>query len=97
MWRASVLTIFPEMFPGPLAQSLAGKALTSGIWSLDTIDIRAHAHVFRNPGSIPEPSDRHSKNDHDDADDQHDFQKGEGILIASHKGKVSCSRFHVKS
>jgi tRNA (guanine37-N1)-methyltransferase len=43
MWRASVLTIFPEMFPGPLAQSLAGKAMTSGIWSLDTIDIRAHA------------------------------------------------------
>ncbi len=43
MWRASVLTLFPEMFPGPLAQSLAGKALSSGIWSLDTIDIRAHA------------------------------------------------------
>ncbi|HEY6024415.1 MAG TPA: tRNA (guanosine(37)-N1)-methyltransferase TrmD [Pseudolabrys sp.] len=43
MWRASVLTIFPEMFPGPLTQSLAGKALTSGIWSLDTVDIRAHA------------------------------------------------------
>ena len=43
MWRASVLTIFPDMFPGPLAHSLAGKALTSGIWSLDTIDIRAHA------------------------------------------------------
>jgi len=43
MWRASVLTIFPEMFPGPLQQSLAGKALTAGIWSLDTIDIRAHA------------------------------------------------------
>ncbi len=40
MWRASVLTIFPEMFPGPLAQSLAGKALASGIWSLDTHDIR---------------------------------------------------------
>src|SRR6478752_3763178 len=43
MWRASVLTIFPDMFPGPLAHSLAGKALTSSIWSLDTIDIRAHA------------------------------------------------------
>jgi tRNA (guanine37-N1)-methyltransferase len=43
MWRASVLTIFPEMFPGPLAASLAGKALTSAIWSLDTVDIRAHA------------------------------------------------------
>jgi tRNA (guanine37-N1)-methyltransferase len=40
MWRASVLTIFPEMFPGPLATSLAGKALQSGIWSLDTHDIR---------------------------------------------------------
>jgi tRNA (guanine37-N1)-methyltransferase len=40
MWRASILTIFPEMFPGPLASSLAGKALTSGIWSLDTHDIR---------------------------------------------------------
>ena len=41
MWRASVLTIFPEMFPGPLGMSLAGKALAAGIWSLDAIDIRA--------------------------------------------------------
>jgi tRNA (guanine37-N1)-methyltransferase len=40
MWRASVLTIFPEMFPGPLAVSLAGKALSAGIWSLDSHDIR---------------------------------------------------------
>jgi tRNA (guanine37-N1)-methyltransferase len=43
MWRASVLTIFPEMFPGPLAASLAGKALHAGLWSLDTHDIRAAA------------------------------------------------------
>ncbi len=43
MWRASVLTIFPDMFPGPLGQSLAGKALAAGLWGLDTIDIRAHA------------------------------------------------------
>src|ERR687898_2054502 len=43
MWRASVLTLFPDMFPGPLRASLAGKALTSKLWSLDTIDIRAHA------------------------------------------------------
>jgi tRNA (guanine37-N1)-methyltransferase len=43
MWRASILTIFPEMFPGPLATSLAGKALASGIWSLDTHDVRARA------------------------------------------------------
>jgi tRNA (guanine37-N1)-methyltransferase len=44
MWRASVLTIFPDMFPGPLGVSLAGKALAQGIWSLDALDIRAHAH-----------------------------------------------------
>jgi tRNA (guanine37-N1)-methyltransferase len=43
MWRVSVLTIFPEMFPGPLALSLAGKALAAGLWSLDAIDIRTHA------------------------------------------------------
>jgi len=43
MWRATVLTIFPDMLPGPLGQSLAGKALASGIWSLDAINIRAHA------------------------------------------------------
>jgi tRNA (guanine37-N1)-methyltransferase len=42
-WRASVLTIFPEMFPGPLGLSLAGKALASGLWSLAAVDIRAHA------------------------------------------------------
>ena len=43
MWRASVLTIFPEMFPGPLGQSLAGKARAGKVWSLDAIDIREHA------------------------------------------------------
>jgi tRNA (guanine37-N1)-methyltransferase len=39
-WRADVLTIFPDMFPGPLGQSLAGKALAENIWSLATTDIR---------------------------------------------------------
>jgi len=43
MWRASVLTIFPEMFPGPLGLSLAGKALGGGIWSLEVRDIRDFA------------------------------------------------------
>jgi tRNA (guanine37-N1)-methyltransferase len=43
MWRATVLTIFPEMFPGPLALSLAGKALAKGLWALEAIDIRDHA------------------------------------------------------
>jgi tRNA (guanine37-N1)-methyltransferase len=43
MWRASVLTIFPDMFPGPLGVSLAGKALAAGAWSLDVTDIRDFA------------------------------------------------------
>jgi tRNA (guanine37-N1)-methyltransferase len=43
MWRASILSIFPEMFPGPLASSLAGKALAGGLWAIEAIDIRAHA------------------------------------------------------
>jgi tRNA (guanine37-N1)-methyltransferase len=43
MWRATVLTIFPDMFPGPLAFSLAGKALAIGVWTLDAVDIRGYA------------------------------------------------------
>jgi tRNA (guanine37-N1)-methyltransferase len=39
-WRADVLTLFPAMFPGPLGESLAGKALAAGIWSLAATDIR---------------------------------------------------------
>jgi tRNA (guanine37-N1)-methyltransferase len=42
-WRATVLTLFPEMFPGPLGISLAGKALASGLWALEARDIRASA------------------------------------------------------
>jgi tRNA (guanine37-N1)-methyltransferase len=43
MWRATILTLFPEMFPGPLGSSLAGKALAAGLWSLEAHDIRAQA------------------------------------------------------
>src|SRR5436309_12371015 len=43
MWRATVLTLFPEMFPGPLGVSLAGKALAAGVWALETRDIRDSA------------------------------------------------------
>src|SRR4029453_13693993 len=43
IWRATVLTLFPEMFPGPLGVSLAGKALASGLWGLGARDIRARA------------------------------------------------------
>jgi len=39
-WRATVLTLYPAMFPGPLGMSLAGKALTAGTWSLEVSDIR---------------------------------------------------------
>jgi len=42
-WRASILTLFPEMFPGPLGHSLAGKAREAGVWSLDTVQIRDFA------------------------------------------------------
>jgi len=42
-WRATVLTLFPEMFPGPLGLSLAGRALASGLWSLDAVNIRDFA------------------------------------------------------
>jgi tRNA (guanine37-N1)-methyltransferase len=43
MWRAGVLTIFPDVFPGPLGASLAGKALAAGTWSLEVADIRTFA------------------------------------------------------
>ena len=39
-WQATVLTLFPGMFPGPLGHSLAGQALEAGLWSLTTVDIR---------------------------------------------------------
>lgn len=42
-WSATALTLFPEMFPGPLGASLAGKALSNGTWSLKTVDIRDYA------------------------------------------------------
>ena len=41
-WRATILTLFPDMFPGPLGISLLGKALEKNLWSLDVRDIRDH-------------------------------------------------------
>src|SRR5262249_25522210 len=65
MWRATVLTIFPEMLPGPLGLSLAGKALAAGLWTLDAVDIRGHATdkhrsvadtpAGRRPGTVKRP------------------------------------------
>ena len=43
MWTACVLTILPDMFPGPLGASLAGQGLADGLWQLDTINIRDYA------------------------------------------------------
>jgi tRNA (guanine37-N1)-methyltransferase len=43
IWTAKVLTLFPEMFPGPLGLSLAGRALDDGVWRLETVDIRDFA------------------------------------------------------
>lgn len=42
-WQATVMTLFPEMFPGSLGQSLAGKALEDGVWTINTVDIREFA------------------------------------------------------
>jgi tRNA (guanine37-N1)-methyltransferase len=42
-WTARILTLFPEMFPGPLGHSLAGKALERGDWTIETVDIRSFA------------------------------------------------------
>ena len=43
MWRATILTLFPGMFPGPLGASLAGRALAAGLWEMEVRDIRASA------------------------------------------------------
>ncbi len=43
-WTATVATLFPDMFPGPLGHSLAGKALEDGLWCLETVNIRDYAH-----------------------------------------------------
>ncbi|MDG1439033.1 MAG: tRNA (guanosine(37)-N1)-methyltransferase TrmD [Emcibacteraceae bacterium] len=43
MWQAQILTLFPEMFPGPLGSSLAGKALDKELWGMDVMQIRDHA------------------------------------------------------
>jgi tRNA (guanine37-N1)-methyltransferase len=42
-WRVTVLTLFPELFPGTLGASLSGRALAEGVWSCEAIDIRDHA------------------------------------------------------
>ena len=42
-FAATILTLYPEMFPGPLGVSLAGRALGEGVWSLDTVQIRDFA------------------------------------------------------
>ncbi|HEU4961103.1 MAG TPA: tRNA (guanosine(37)-N1)-methyltransferase TrmD [Sphingomonas sp.] len=42
-WRATVLTLYPDMFPGPLGHSLAGRALAEGLWSLEAVQIRDFA------------------------------------------------------
>ena len=41
-WHSKVLTLFPEMFPGPLGVSLAGQGLKDGLWSLETVNLRDH-------------------------------------------------------
>src|ERR1700741_4794451 len=49
LWTVRVLTLFPQMFPGPLGQSIAGQALESGAWALETVDIRDFARDKHRP------------------------------------------------
>ena len=54
MWRSTVITLFPEMFPGPLGISLVGQALRSGLWSLKTVNIRDHGiDKYRSVDDMP--------------------------------------------
>ena len=55
-WRATVLTLFPEMFPGPLGVSLAGRALAAGIWSLEARDIRDSPPTGIAASTTPRPA-----------------------------------------
>lgn len=43
-WYATVVTLFPEMFPGPLSYSILGSGLQQNLWKLDAVQIRDHAH-----------------------------------------------------
>ncbi|MCF6216143.1 MAG: tRNA (guanosine(37)-N1)-methyltransferase TrmD [Emcibacter sp.] len=43
VWTAQILTLFPEIFPGPLGASLAGKALDKGLWAMNVVQIRDYA------------------------------------------------------
>ncbi|MHA1128125.1 MAG: tRNA (guanosine(37)-N1)-methyltransferase TrmD [Alphaproteobacteria bacterium] len=53
-WKAKVLTLYPDMFPGILGHSLTGRALQEGLWALDPIDIRMFAHgKHRNVDDTP--------------------------------------------
>jgi tRNA (guanine37-N1)-methyltransferase len=53
-WRATILTLYPDMFPGPLGQSLSGKAIAEGKWSLDAVNIRDFATTkHRNVDDTP--------------------------------------------
>ncbi|MBI1391204.1 MAG: tRNA (guanosine(37)-N1)-methyltransferase TrmD [Alphaproteobacteria bacterium] len=53
-WRATILTLFPELFPGPLGASVLGRGLGQGLWRLDTVDIRDFAdNPYRNVDDTP--------------------------------------------
>lgn len=54
MWKASVLTLFPDLFPGPLDASILGRARAEGLWALETIDIRAFSdNPYRSVDDTP--------------------------------------------
>ena len=76
-WTAHVLTILPEMFPGPLGHSLAGRAAARGDWRLEVSDIRSFAQ------------DRHRSNDRVQA--ARDGRRQPGLATVEHQAPTLCT------
>ena len=85
-FAATVLTLYPEMFPGPLGVSLAGRALQEGAWSLDTVQIRDFA------------TDKHRSVDDTPAGGGAGMVLKPDVLAAAlDSAAVACERFAVTS
>src|SRR3546814_2421356 len=77
-FAAQILTLYPEMFPGPLGQSLAGRALMDGKWSCDPIQIRDFA------------ADKHRSVDDTPAGGGAGMVGRKSVLAAAELGRASC-------
>jgi len=96
-WHATVLTLYPGMFPGPLGHALAGRALDSGLWKLDVLDIRDFATDRHRtvddtpsgggPGMVMKPDIVAAALDEAIAAGPHDIGPGRPRILLSPRGK----------